>query len=93
MACIVTRSNGIVTQVWEDNDASWDFLIGGMSKDIQWHNMNGKECPKLFKDFHQACVYLEMRSKRLKPVEKKNEKEWEYHIMEVKDDVDHHKEK
>lgn len=90
MSVIITRTNGIVRQCWEANEANWGFFLGGMSADVRWHNMDGKEHPWQFRDFHQATVYLEMRNKRLKPVEKKNEKNWEYHIEEVKHGVDHH---
>ena len=82
--CIITRTNGIVTQVWEHdpNNASWSFFLGGMSNDVQWHNINGREFARQFDDWDQAKWYLDTRAKRLKGSMKKKEADWEYHILE-----------
>lgn len=82
MTYIITRSNGKVVQVWEDNDASWEFFLGGMSKDVQWKNTGSNEHPKKFKLWNEAKWYLDERSRRLNAALKQQEKDWEYHILE-----------
>lgn len=89
---IITRTNGIVTQVWnmDPNNASWAFFMGGMSKDVQWHNIDGRECPRIFRDFGEAKWYLDQRKKHLGTLKRRTDDEWKYHILtEVKKDVDH----
>lgn len=91
MGAIITRTNGIVTQVWEDNDASWSFFIGRMSNDIKWHHINGREFAKVFRDFGEAKWYLDQRKKRLSIIKRREDDEWEYHILTEVDNVHHRK--
>lgn len=80
---LITRTNGIVTQFWEDNDASWDFFLGGSSLDIHWMNSTDKyKNPKKFRDFNEAYYFLTERRKRLKTIKRREEDQWEYHIIE-----------
>ena len=81
MRYIITRSNGKVVQVWQDNDAAWEFFLAGMSRDVQWKNVGTNERPKIFKVWHEAKWYLDERERRLDPV-MKNHDDWEYNILE-----------
>lgn len=91
MKYIITRTNGKVTQIWQDNEANWEFFLGGRSSDVHWKN---KDDPyrndKKFLLFHHAKWHLDERARRLKSAVKKNEKEWTYHIIKEEDNgMDH----
>ena len=86
MSYIVTRTNGKVRQIWQDNEANWDFFMGGMSSDVHWQNeVYVRRRDRIFKTFDQAKWYLDTRAKHLRGATKKNDKEWPYHIEEVKE--------
>lgn len=83
MKCIVTRTNGKVTQIWQGNDpedAAWWYFIRGMSMDVHWKNEGEKlNSPKIFKDRATANWYLQKRLQILR----KKETGWTYEIREV----------
>jgi len=82
MGKIIIRTNGIVTQFWEDNEANWEFFRYGQARDIHWKNVTDKfGKPKVFKDFNAAMVRYNERRKHLKTVELRAEKDWQYHII------------
>lgn len=93
MKFVIIRTNGKVAQVWEDNEAAWSFFIGHLSRDVHWRNLDGRENPKLFEDFWHAGKFIELRQKYLKPTEKKNDKEWEYHIVKEENIHDYYPKK
>lgn len=83
MSCIITRTNGVITQVWthDPNNGTWSFFMGGMSKDVKWKKIDGRELPRKFCDFGEAKWYLDMRKKRLNATLRRKDSEWEYHIL------------
>ena len=82
MSFVITRTNGNVTQYWEDNEAAWDFFICRMAKDVHWRNVDGgRKWPKRWPDWWAASLQLQTRTKYLKGPEKANEKNWDYHII------------
>ena len=86
MGKVITRTNGIVTQVWKDNEASWSFFMGRMSRDIQWQNIDLRPVsPKVFRDFGEAKWYLDMRLKHLNTAMRREESEWTYRIISEED--------
>ena len=86
MSYIITRTNGKVTQVWENNEANWQFFQMHQSKDVHWRNIDGREDPKRWPDWWAASADLAKRQKLLRGPEKANEKNWQYHIIEEQKD-------
>lgn len=84
MSVIIQRSNGVITQEWQNNQASWASLSHGFSKDVQWKKTTDRSFPKQFKSKGEAEWYLRKRLEKLEwwgmP---KDEGTWTYSIVEV----------
>lgn len=83
MSYCITRTNGIVVQVWEDSAPAWYHFKKGWSRDIRWKNTTAFGVyPMRFKSVDQAKWYLNKRQELLPDSEKEKDKQWNYSIEE-----------